>query len=395
MTKIELPTQVEEILDPATPSQRIKALTRQSLSSNAAATVLPYYIGGKYNLNVLPTWEHIKQVQAQAAASRSAIKPVRLVILDGGAWPHKDIWGVLDKADSASYLTGSAQNRDPFWDSIPHGTHLAGIVAAEQNDLMVGLLPKGVVEVVVVKFIQGSWDGKSSNSSQGLICEECVPSIFENLAKTMASDEMIVVSMSWGGFSPMAGVKAAMEKYGSRMIFVAAAGNNGATQTHNPCNFEQVLCVAALDQYDRLAGFSNFGPAVDVLAYGEAVVSTWPNDQYARLRGTSQATPMVAAEAAELIWEARRQGKEGKFAPADIRAAIIDGAKPLVVSTDRLHPDPSDPSIDLSELVKCPKASFEGARLALQRKLDAQDAAVSRRKEPSRGSLPEALRTRP
>jgi len=90
-------------------------------------------------------------------------------------------------------------------------------------------------------------------------------------------------------------------------LFVFAAGNSGSDNDRAPvwpCGIDDgnVLCVAATDQHDALASFSNVGAvAVDLAAPGEAILSNWPGDEYRYLGGTSMAAAHVAGVAALVL----------------------------------------------------------------------------------------------
>ncbi|HXG67451.1 MAG TPA: S8 family serine peptidase [Blastocatellia bacterium] len=112
-------------------------------------------------------------------------------------------------------------------------------------------------------------------------------------------------------------------------LVVAAAGNeNRESPAPYPANTPEALAVAAIDMEGRKAGFSNYGPNIDVAAPGVSLISTYPGNSggdYARWSGTSFAAPFATAEAA-LVLDA---------APAvDARKIIEDTA----ANVDSLNP---------------------------------------------------------
>src|SRR5262249_12299745 len=113
---------------------------------------------------------------------------------------------------------------------------------------------------------------------------------------------------SWGGggyYGPMATALNAARNAGH--IFVAAAGNNSSNNDTSPSypasyNLDNVVAVAATNQFDQLSWFSNYGGStVDIAAPGENILSTTPNNTYSTYSGTSMATPHVTGTIA-LLW---------------------------------------------------------------------------------------------
>ncbi|MGH2691761.1 MAG: S8 family serine peptidase, partial [Actinomycetota bacterium] len=113
----------------------------------------------------------------------------------------------------------------------------------------------------------------------------------------------------------------------SKTLFVVAAGNdstNNDVQPKYPCNIKlpNVLCVAATDEFNGIASFSNYGMSVDLAAPGVRILTTHP-DGYVEFHGSSAATPHVSGVAA-LLW-ARHPG-----ASVDqIAQALVKGVEQL------------------------------------------------------------------
>ena len=183
-------------------------------------------------------------------------------------------------------------DNDPF-DDAGHGTHVSGTIGAVGDN---GLGVAGInwrVSILPVKFLGADGSGFSSDALRGI-----------DYAMLMGAQ---VLNNSWGGggFSDiMQDTIAAAETAGT--VFVAAAGNEGQDiddVPQFPASYQlpNVIAVAATDDDDDLADFSNWGPQGVLLgAPGVAILSTVPGGGYGLKSGTSMATPMVTGAVALL-----------------------------------------------------------------------------------------------
>lgn len=180
---------------------------------------------------------------------------------------------------------------DPY-DDHSHGTHCAGTIGARGNNTLGVVGVSWNVKIMALKFLAASGAGSTLDAA------EAVDYAVANGAK--------VLSMSFGGHFPSTALRDALQRASDAgVLLVAAAGNNARDTdvlTHYPSGFdsETILAIAATDQDDNIAWFSNFGATkVDIAAPGVSIYSTVPGG-YAAMSGTSMATPHVAGLAALL-----------------------------------------------------------------------------------------------
>ena len=107
------------------------------------------------------------------------------------------------------------------------------------------------------------------------------------------------------------------------VVVVAAMGNDNTATPSFPAAYPDVIAVAATDSGDHRASFSNFGPRIDVSGPGVGVQSTYWDDTYASLSGTSMATPHVAGVAALVL------SRNNSLTAAQVGNIIRSTAKPL------------------------------------------------------------------
>ncbi len=186
-------------------------------------------------------------------------------------------------------------DNDPF-DDNDHGTHVSGTIAAVGNN---GIGVAGVnwsAQIMPLKFLSANGSGTTANAIAAL-----------DYAVMMGAR---ISNNSWGGgaFS-QALFDAINSAQNAGHLFVAAAGNDGNNTDVTPAypasyNLDNIISVAATDDDDLLASFSNFGAVtVDLSAPGVAILSTTPANTYSSFSGTSMATPHVAGAAALVLAE--------------------------------------------------------------------------------------------
>lgn len=214
------------------------------------------------------------------------LKKIKVAVLDTGIeGNHEDLEQHLDP----QYHTVS--------DPVGHGTHCAGIIAAETNNrkgvASMAFYPH-MIELVPVKVLNSSGMGSQVRVINGMI---------------RAVDEGAdVLSMSLGAPSdhPRQKAYAAAVEYAldHNAVVVVSAGNSSSRASNfSPANVPGVICVTATDPDNLPATFSNYLDSeisYGIAAPGVRILSTFRNGEYKTLSGTSMAAPFVSATAALL-----------------------------------------------------------------------------------------------
>ncbi|MFM7088565.1 MAG: S8 family peptidase [Candidatus Paceibacterota bacterium] len=174
-------------------------------------------------------------------------------------------------------------------DDNGHGTHVAGVIAAQDNLIGVNGLAPGV-KILPVKVLDRNGDGEEKDVAKGIL---------------WALDQKVdIINLSLGGDQDNALLRSAVERaIAAGVVVVASSGNDGAlfNKVTYPASLPGVLAVAASDPSDSVAFFSNYGEYVDVAAPGVFINSTWINGLYRQESGTSMAAPYVSASIALLM----------------------------------------------------------------------------------------------
>lgn len=161
-----------------------------------------------------------------------------------------------------------------------HGSHVAGTVGAETDN------GTGVASI--------GWDVSILPVAIGRCSDGALTAGFDGI--TWAADNGAdVINMSWGGGgSSQYGQNVCNYAWNQGCILIAAAGNNNQSQQFYPAAYNNVVSVAATDQNDQKASFSQYGTWIDISAPGVQILSTDENNGYQYSQGTSMASPLVA-----------------------------------------------------------------------------------------------------
>ncbi|MGV3624543.1 MAG: S8 family serine peptidase [Archangium sp.] len=264
-------------------------------------------------------WHYGAMSLPDAWDSTTGSADVVVAVLDTGIGAHADLTanllpGIDLVSDVAQANDGNGRDDDPTdargslaannGGSGWHGTHVAGTIAAASNN---GVGVAGVAwnaRVIPVRVLGKS--GSDIDIIAGITWATGGTVPGTRLNNRVAS----VVNMSLGGDgAPSQAYQTAIDAAVARgaVIVVAAGNENENTANKVPCNQQRVICVAAADQRGVATGYTNVGAEVTITAPGGAtdrdddgdgnndgVWSTIGGGGYARLQGTSMATPHVA-----------------------------------------------------------------------------------------------------
>ncbi|HKH31540.1 MAG TPA: S8 family serine peptidase [Gaiellaceae bacterium] len=214
--------------------------------------------------------------------------------------------GKIDDLHGWNFVSSTASPDD----DNGHGTHVGATAGARGDD---GFGVPGV-----------AWNAKlmplKAGNSAGLFTASTIINAF-----TYACGEGArIINGSFGGSTFDSGIKAAIDGCPGA-VFVVAAGNSGTNNDlapKYPCSYDSpnLICVAATDQADQLASFSNYGPAsVDLAAPGVDIVSAFPTNGWVAGSGTSASAPQVSGAAALLATH------RSALTAVELRAALMNG----------------------------------------------------------------------
>jgi len=202
-------------------------------------------------------------------------------IVDTGIdFGHPDL--TTDSIRSRSFVSGVSSARD----ENGHGTHVAGIIGGKNNTIGVLGVASGAT-LISLRVLDKDGEGTLSSVVQALSYI---------IANGRAGD---VVNMSLGEDVSSPLLIQQVQNTASRGIYISIAAGNESTNAnkYSPgnANGTNIYTVSAIDSLDRFASFSNYGnDVVDYAAPGVRILSTYTQNRYAYLSGTSMAAPHMA-----------------------------------------------------------------------------------------------------
>lgn len=220
---------------------------------------------------------------------------VKVAVLDTGCdLDHPDL-----KANLLPGFNFVNPSRDPN-DDNSHGTHVSGIIAAENNEIgMVGVAPKA--KIIPVKVLDRNGNGNLVDVAKGI----------RWAVDSAAAD---IICMSLGSPNPVQEVRKAIQYAHSKgVVCFVAAGNSGLTKNvFYPAEYPETVAIGSIDENLCRSSFSNTGKNLDFMAPGNKIFSTVPDNWYAVLSGTSMAAPFAVGVAALLLSYSRNKS-ENRF----------------------------------------------------------------------------------
>lgn len=223
------------------------------------------------------SWGYEK-VQAPTANSNGWTgKGVKVGIIDTGVRSnHPD----LKIAGGISFVNGTST----FEDDEGHGTHVAGIIGALNNDIgTIGIAPEA--EIYAIKSLNKSGIGILSDVIAGV--------------DWAIQNNLDIINLSLTSDQGSSFLKAVLDKaYNNGMLIIAASGNSQTTLPSNtdvlyPARYDSVIAVGSVDRNYNKSKFSYFGPSLEFVAPGERIYSTFSQPDYEYQYGTSMAAPFV------------------------------------------------------------------------------------------------------
>lgn len=239
------------------------------------------------DINILPAWETVKNC---------CNNPIRIGVTDTGVFEqHIDLKNKINRELSFNFVHNSNElyptdeKNSKLAAKGGHGTAVTGIIGAE-NGNNVGI--SGVclnASLVHMKALGKKIDNVPYSGSVAA---------FVKAVEYAQNNQVKIINCSFGGSSPSEAELEAMIK-ADDILFIIAAGNNSNNLEELPeypaCYYlKNCLVVSSMNQQGELSKFSNYGGPCDIVAPGENIMTTFPEDVFDTSSGTSMSAPFVS-----------------------------------------------------------------------------------------------------
>ncbi|MCM3570239.1 S8 family peptidase [Neobacillus mesonae] len=280
-------------------------------------SLIPYLVVEQVEqVNEVP--KGVEMIQAPKIWEKTKGKGMTVAILDTGCdLTHPDLKDQI--IGGRNFTKDDNGNPEVYRDYNGHGTHVAGTIAAIQNNRgVVGVAPEA--NLLIIKVLDKNGSGQYEWIINGI-----------HYAIEQKAD---IISMSLGGPVDVPELHEAIQKaVQNNILVVCAAGNEGdgddsTDEFAYPGSYNEVISVGAIDLQRNPSRFSNSNNEVDVVAPGEKILSTYLNGKYASLSGTSMATPHVSGALA-LIKVLANSSFERNLTEPELYAQLIKRSVPL------------------------------------------------------------------
>lgn len=236
------------------------------------------------------TWGY-RTVKANTATSLGYTgKGVKIAIIDSGInskHPDLKVAGGVSKVENSSAFT----------DGNGHGTHVAGVIGAQNNSIgTVGVAPDSLIYSVKVLSANGVGTLEGVVAGIQWAIDQKVDII--NMSLTTINDDQALRDIT-------------QKAYDAGIVVIAASGNEREKGLYKdvlyPARFPSVIAVGSVSKLNKLSYFSNYGASQELVAPGEGILSsftdskTTSNEDYAISEGTSVASPFVAGTFAQYM----------------------------------------------------------------------------------------------